>query len=356
MESVINYQEEELELEITEGVNDSGIFKAIIMAGGPGSGKSYVAKKLGLGSMGLRVINSDNFFELLLKKKGLSLKMPDNEEEEREAARFYAKALTSKRLDDSIRGRLGVLIDSTSGDVKKTSKIIQKLKQVGYDVKVLFVQTTLEVAQQRNQERSRSVPPKALEFSWKGAQKAKSQLKSIVGSRDYHEIDNNYGDKPDMALAGKLTSWSKKLNTRGQQWIQHVRNGEAHGVAEELDINTMDMKSFSEFSEALTMSQRLQRSRIAKRTAKKRARAALRKKKRFKSPDQLLAKAQKMARDLIGKKLTGCIPIAQLSIPQKIQLGKKLDKKKGAIAKLSKKMMVKAKKAERERIKNLRGQ
>ena len=82
----------------------------------------------------------------------------------------------------------------------------------------------------------------------------------------------------------------------------------------------------------------------------------MRKKKRFKSPDQLLAKAQKMARDLIGKKLTGGIPIAQLSIPQKMQLAKKLDKKKGAIAKLSKKMMVKAKKAERERIKNIRGQ
>ena len=48
MESILNYQEEELELEITEGVNDSGIFKAIVMAGGPGSGKSYVAKKLGL--------------------------------------------------------------------------------------------------------------------------------------------------------------------------------------------------------------------------------------------------------------------------------------------------------------------
>ena len=351
MESILNYQEEELELEITEGVNDSGIFKAIVMAGGPGSGKSYVAKKLGLGTMGLRVINSDSFFELLLKKKGLSLKMPDNEEEEREAARFYAKALTSKRLDDSIRGRLGVLIDSTSGDVKKTSKIIQKLKKVGYDVKVLFVQTTLEVAKKRNQERPRSVPEKALEFSWKGAQKAKSQLKSIVGSRDYHEINNNYGDKPDMALAGKLTSWSKRLNTKAQQWINHVRNGQTHGVSEENDINTMD--SFLEF---MSMSQRLQRSRTAKRTAKKRARSALRTKKRFKTPDQLLAKAQKMARDAYSKKLTGGIPIAKLTIPQKMQLSKKLDKKKGAIAKLSKKMMVKAKKAERERIKNIRGQ
>lgn len=351
MESILNYQEEELELEITEGVNDSGIFKAIVMAGGPGSGKSYVAKKLGLGTMGLRVINSDSFFELLLKKKGLSLKMPDNEEEEREAARFYAKALTSKRLDDSIRGRLGVLIDSTSGDVKKTSKIIQKLKKVGYDVKVLFVQTTLEVAKKRNQERPRSVPEKALEFSWKGAQKAKSQLKSIVGSRDYHEINNNYGDKPDMALAGKLTSWSKRLNTKAQQWINHVRNGQTHGVSEENDINTMD--SFLEF---MSMSQRLQRSRTAKRTAKKRARSALRTKKRFKTPDQLLAKAQKMARDAYSKKLTGGIPIAKLTIPQKMQLSKKLDKKKGAIAKLSKKMMVRAKKAERERIKNIRGQ
>ena len=31
---------------ITEGVYDKGILKAVFMAGGPGSGKSYVAKNL----------------------------------------------------------------------------------------------------------------------------------------------------------------------------------------------------------------------------------------------------------------------------------------------------------------------
>ena len=68
----LKYKEDDLVLDIDEGVNDPGIFKAIILAGGPGSGKSYVAKKLGLKTLGLIVVNSDNFFELLMKRKGLS--------------------------------------------------------------------------------------------------------------------------------------------------------------------------------------------------------------------------------------------------------------------------------------------
>ena len=68
---ILNYKEETLVLD--EGVNDPGIFKAIILAGGPGSGKSYVAQKLGLSTLGLRVVNSDQFFIMLMNKKGLSL-------------------------------------------------------------------------------------------------------------------------------------------------------------------------------------------------------------------------------------------------------------------------------------------
>ena len=51
---------------LNEGVRDPGIFKAIFLAGGPGSGKSYVAKKLGLKTLGLIVVNSDLFFVQLL--------------------------------------------------------------------------------------------------------------------------------------------------------------------------------------------------------------------------------------------------------------------------------------------------
>ena len=41
--------------------------------------------------MGLRPVNSDSSFEMGLKKAGLSLKMPEDEEEQRDAIRVHAK-------------------------------------------------------------------------------------------------------------------------------------------------------------------------------------------------------------------------------------------------------------------------
>ena len=62
---------------LTEGVFDKGILKAVFMAGGPGSGKSYVASqlfgippKINVSMSGLKTVNSDTEFEFLLKKFG----------------------------------------------------------------------------------------------------------------------------------------------------------------------------------------------------------------------------------------------------------------------------------------------
>ena len=46
---------------ITEGVYDPNIFKAFFLAGGPGSGKSFVTGNA-FGGSGMKVINSDNAF------------------------------------------------------------------------------------------------------------------------------------------------------------------------------------------------------------------------------------------------------------------------------------------------------
>jgi len=60
---------------LNEGVNDPGIFKAIFLAGGPGSGKSYVAQQLfgipervNISISGLKMVNQDKELETLLKK------------------------------------------------------------------------------------------------------------------------------------------------------------------------------------------------------------------------------------------------------------------------------------------------
>ena len=56
---------------INEGINDPAIFKAVFMAGGPGSGKTFIAGKTALTTLGLVLINSDDIFEKALKKAGL---------------------------------------------------------------------------------------------------------------------------------------------------------------------------------------------------------------------------------------------------------------------------------------------
>lgn len=241
---ILNYKEETLVLD--EGIHDPGIFKAVILAGGPGSGKTFVAKSLGLGSMGLIVVNSDLFFMQLMKRKGLSLKMPANEFEEREAARMAAKGHTDRRLESLVNARLGVIVDSTSGDQNKTKKIIKMLKSAGYDIKVVFIDTTLEVAKTRNKQRSRTLPDKVVEFSWKGAQDVMKKLQTLVGTVNFHKVENNIDGKLNVSgLAGKLTAWTNRLNPSALAWIQAVKNGQDSMRTE--DINTSMIKTFQEY-------------------------------------------------------------------------------------------------------------
>ena len=53
---------------LNEGLYDPNIFKAFFLAGGPGSGKTFVTKG-SFGGTGLRMINSDTAFEVALKKE-----------------------------------------------------------------------------------------------------------------------------------------------------------------------------------------------------------------------------------------------------------------------------------------------
>ena len=88
---------------LNEGLYDPGIFKAFFLAGGPGSGKSFVTASAFAGS-GLKLVNSDLAFEKDLKKAGLSLKMPDEEEYFRNIIRQRAKrtAITPHNLPTTL--------------------------------------------------------------------------------------------------------------------------------------------------------------------------------------------------------------------------------------------------------------
>ena len=69
-----------------------------------------------------------------------------------------------------------------------------------------FVNTSLEVAKQRNQERARRLPEDILVQSWKDVQKNLGAFQSLFGS-NFVIVDNSKFLKPEEAQSkfGKLT-------------------------------------------------------------------------------------------------------------------------------------------------------
>ena len=200
--------------ELKEGLYDQGIFKAFFLAGGPGSGKTFVTGNA-FGGTGLRQINSDAAFERAIKKAGLSLKMPDSEEEARDMIRTRAKALTGTMMDMSIKGRLGLVIDGTGRDYDKISAQMRMLKELGYDCSMIFVNTSLEVALERNSNRPRSVPEYIVSKSWTAVQSNIGKFQNLFGMSNMIIIDNNQSDKELVTVTlNKVSKAVRQLVTK----------------------------------------------------------------------------------------------------------------------------------------------
>ena len=188
--------------QLLEGVYDPNIFKAFFMAGGPGSGKSYVAGKTTAG-LGLKVVNSDVVFENYLKQARLSFEMPDAQAAQRDARRAAAKQVTAKRQDNFVEGRLGMVIDGTGKDYSKISSQASQLKAIGYDVHMIFVNTSLDVALERNKKRARQVPEKIVIDSWNAVQKNIGQFQRFFGNKNFIVVDNNDAGEDILGKAYK---------------------------------------------------------------------------------------------------------------------------------------------------------
>ena len=155
--------------ELQEGVYDPNIFKAFFLAGGPGSGKSYVVGRT-TAMFGMRIVNSDEVFEKMIKNAGMTMKMNTalgrQQEPERDKLRDVAKRVTLARQKNFIEGRLGLIIDGTGKDYEKIEKQMRELQVLGYESHMIFVNTSLDVALERNQKRDRTVPESVAIKSW----------------------------------------------------------------------------------------------------------------------------------------------------------------------------------------------
>lgn len=212
---------------LEEGVNDPSIFKAVFLAGGPGSGKSFMVGKTALTSFGMKLINSDPAFEKQLAKAGLKTTPDDIFTDKGQAARSRATALTLKQMELAVNGRLGLVIDGTGKDFNKISGQVGKLKQLGYDVAMIFVNTDLETAINRDQKRARTLGAKQVTGMWKDVQKNIGKFQNLFGNMMVI-VDNSDGSNYEggaMSAYKKMKAWASKKpsSSIAKKWISSQR-------------------------------------------------------------------------------------------------------------------------------------
>jgi predicted kinase len=222
---------------IEEGVNDPGILKAFFMAGGPGSGKSWVATEIfgfpkgGVNSTsyatGLKTVNSDTTFEKMAREAGFTLELGDikdpDEWERLMAIRNRAKELTQKMQDNYMLGRLGLVIDGTGRDFAKIKSQRERLVELGYDTYMLFVNTSLEVALARNEQRDRSLPEEMVKQMWSDVQNNIGKYQKLFGVNRVLIVDNStQGETETLRQIEKLIMGELRKpvqNNIGKNWI-----------------------------------------------------------------------------------------------------------------------------------------
>ena len=123
--------------------------KVIFLAGGAGSGKSNVVNKLGLENQGFKIVNSDISLEWLKKNSGLPTDMNDLTKEQLSTLgklQHQSRKIAKDKMMKYKGNAEGVVVDGTGGSINAMTKLVDEFKDKGYDVSMVFVETSLETA------------------------------------------------------------------------------------------------------------------------------------------------------------------------------------------------------------------
>lgn len=233
-----------LEQFMNEGVNDPSILKVFFMAGGPGSGKSFIAGELfgfpkgEMGSVsyatGLKLVNNDNAFETMLKNAGyhigdLAKYSQDKQEWDKVMQiRDRAKEVTKTQQNNYIAGRLGQVVDGTGKDYEKMESLKKLYEDLGYDTYMVYVNTSLEVAMERNRNRARKLPDDLVKELWQQVQDNMGRFQKLFGKNNMMIIDNSTYDNADLIDTVEKSILRKVRrpvqNRIGLDWINSQKN------------------------------------------------------------------------------------------------------------------------------------
>ena len=138
-----------------------------------------------------------------------------------------AKVIVTKQQSGFIDGRLGLLVDGTGKDYNKIKTSSDTLRKIGYDTYMIFVNTSLDVAQQRNEMRARQLDKSEVTKMWNAVQENVGKFQSYFGRGSFLLVDNNSAGEDIFTKVfveiGKLIK-QKPSSRAANAWIKNQRH------------------------------------------------------------------------------------------------------------------------------------
>jgi len=187
---------------IDEGVYDANIFKAVFMAGGLGSGKSYIMKRVlaikkGIGGLGFKVYESDAHLERMLKDANMPLTNDAIQSPAGKEMRKNALDISDRFAKNWLMGRLPIVYDGSGRNLDKMMKQVNAVEALGYEVAMVFVKTTKATSVERDAKRSRTLGTEVVERNYDSIYGNLSAYQNYFGN-NFILVDNEEFGREDL--------------------------------------------------------------------------------------------------------------------------------------------------------------
>jgi len=180
-----------------------------------------------LTSTGLKVVNLDQALEYLKKKHKIPADSDAMTDAERSLdGKLMGKSvkIAKKQLENYLDGKLGIIIDGTGASSNALFGKKKSIEALGYDTYMVYVNTTLETALQRNANRpERKLLDKVVERTWQKVHDNFNTFKSGFGSNFVKvEADGNMIEKLPPGTKSAVMSFLNKpvKNKEALKWIK----------------------------------------------------------------------------------------------------------------------------------------
>ncbi|MBR30684.1 MAG: hypothetical protein CMN77_05185 [Spirochaetaceae bacterium] len=205
---------------------------AIMMMGGPASGKSTMVKSAGLGSMEDFVVADADAVKNLIPeyRVGVNNRLKKAAEMAHEESSYLVKQIR----EEAINARKNLVIDGTGSKTASYEKNIQKLRDQGYEIKLMMADTPMDVALDRAKQRARKtgryVPDGVLKGAYAGIPSGFQKIAEMVDSAAIYDTNVKLGEPSRLVYTKTNASetihdsehYSKFRNRIGKSWLFQI--------------------------------------------------------------------------------------------------------------------------------------